>query len=369
LNRRLINFLEDKKIIHDEQNGFRPGRSCVDHIFALTSIIRNKINENRTVYVTFIDFQKAFDCINRELMLYKILSYGIDGNFYQSVKSLYTKNTASVNINNHLTDWFNTKSGVRQGDCLSPTLFNLFINDLILEIKVLHKGVNFANDNISILLYADDVAVIAENPFDMQSMLNRIYTWCNKWSLNINFNKSNIIHFRKPRSKRSEYCFRLGQNIIRYKDEYKYLGVLLNEHGKFDLTIEELSKASGRALGALISKFRLSNDMGFKAYQKLYTSCVVPVMDYSCEIWGFKENVKCNNVQNRAIQFYLGVNKYTPIAGLYSETGWLTCQERHWIARCRYWNRMINMRNERLLKRIFEYDIQKSLNNWSSEMK
>ena len=82
-------FLEKNNVLVEEQNGFRPNRSCTDHIFNLTSVIRNKMNTG-PVFTAFIDFRKAFDCINRELLLYRLLLHGIDGKMYNTIKAMYS---------------------------------------------------------------------------------------------------------------------------------------------------------------------------------------------------------------------------------------------------------------------------------------
>ena len=76
---------------------------------------------------------------------------------------MHTNTTSCLKLNNIFTDWFDVTSGVRQGDNLSPTLFGLFINDLANYIKQLNKGINVWGENISILLFADDMVLIAKN--------------------------------------------------------------------------------------------------------------------------------------------------------------------------------------------------------------
>ena len=117
------------EIICDEQNGFLSKRSCTDHLFSLCSIVRNTISQGRCIYAAFIDMEKAFDWTNRNLLFYRLLELNIDGKIFEVIKSIYTDNKASVNIGNVLkTEWFEVPCGVRQGDPLSPTLFNIYLN-------------------------------------------------------------------------------------------------------------------------------------------------------------------------------------------------------------------------------------------------
>ena len=139
-------------------------------------------------FVTFIDFSKAFDRVNRESLLYKLWhnQCKIDGKMYFIIKALYCNTKSCIEINSWVTDWFQTLQGVRQGDNLSPTLFALFINDLAVKIKDMNIGVTVGDTSIPLLLYADDVAVLSNNVEDMQAMLNVIHEWCVKWSMSVN---------------------------------------------------------------------------------------------------------------------------------------------------------------------------------------
>ena len=137
--------------------------------------------------MAFVDFQNAFDWINCDLLLYKLREqYQIAGHLYNAIKCIYFKTLSCIKLNNILTEWFDVTSGIRQGDTLSPTLFNLYINELATGIKDLHKGVAFGNTQVSILLYADDIVLIADDEQSLQDQLNYLYEWCNKWRLSLN---------------------------------------------------------------------------------------------------------------------------------------------------------------------------------------
>ena len=89
--------------------------------------------------------------------------------------------------------WFVTNQGVRQGDNLSPTLFNIYINDLALELKKMNLGVTIGNLHVCILLYADDIVLISESEQNLQIMLDFVNSWCNKWQMKINNEKLSIL--------------------------------------------------------------------------------------------------------------------------------------------------------------------------------
>ena len=197
LNNRLVIYLENNNILHDEQNGFRSKRSCQDHIFSLTSLVKNKINESGNIFACYVDFRKAFDLVSRDLLLFRLLEYGVNGNFYNTIKCIYTKSTCAVRVNDSVTNWFSADQGVKQGDNLSPSLFSIFLNSLITDLKALGIGVQMATNLVCVLAYADDLVLVAENEMDLQKLLDTLYNWCHKWRLCINTEKTKVMHFRK----------------------------------------------------------------------------------------------------------------------------------------------------------------------------
>ena len=307
LNERLLSYLEQNDLITDTQNGFRKLRSCIDHLFVLTSVIRNRKVNGMSTYVCFIDLSKAFDMINRDCLFMKLANAGIQGNMYWAIRSLYINHASSVLVNNHQTNWFTNVTGVKQGDNISTTLFALYLNDLALEILNSGKGIQLEEQlNLSILMYADDIALISENEQNLQDMLNIVYNWCSKWGMVLNRDKSKIIHFRRKNVERSEFEFSYGNDVLSYCDNYKYLGCTLNEYLDYTESANILAKASGRALGSIITKYKQFKGLDYRTYTKLYNTCVTTIMDYSSAIWGFKQYDKLDTIHNRAMRAFLG---------------------------------------------------------------
>jgi len=137
-----------------------------------------------------------------------------------AVRSLYQNVSACVRVNGYLTDWFKVNTGVRQGCSLSTILFNIFLNDIAVMLKSLHKGVTIGNENVCILLYADDIVLIEENENDLQTMLTTSNDWCKSNSMCISIGKSNIVHFRPDSLQRSEYIFKCGESVVQYANSY-----------------------------------------------------------------------------------------------------------------------------------------------------
>ena len=220
------------------------------------SVTENRKCQRKSTFVGFVDFRKAYDNINRALLWSKLDSIGISGKMLTMIKSIYMNVKCSVRINGHMTEWFDVHSGLKQGYILSPLLFNLFVNNLGTLLEQSGKGVTFDGVILSCLFYADDLLQITETEQD-QYLFDILSTWCNRNMMNINTDKTKVIHFRNPSIQRSNFVFECGNENIEYTQSYKYLGLVLNEYMDNAVTAKYIAKSATRALGLLISKFKV----------------------------------------------------------------------------------------------------------------
>lgn len=190
--------MEANDILSDAQNGFRQNRSTVDHLSSITSIIENRKKLKKATFVGFVDFKKAYDSIDRSFLWSKIGKLGIEGKFLDTLRSLYDQVKCCVKVNGYRTDWFDVNIGLKQGCLLSPILFNVYLNDLANLLEHSGNGVMVNGVNINCLFYADDLVLIGESEEDLQGLLNVLSQWCNTNGLNINTDKTKVVHFRLP---------------------------------------------------------------------------------------------------------------------------------------------------------------------------
>ena len=121
---------------------------------------------------------------------------GITGKMYNVVKTMCSRPATCVNVVGSPSHWFLVQAGVRQGDSLSPILFEITINGLPHEVKSLPVGIDTGFCQISLLLYADDIVLLAPTENNAQKMWDVIISWCNKWGMNVNISKSDDVHIR-----------------------------------------------------------------------------------------------------------------------------------------------------------------------------
>ena len=354
LNSRLSNLLEMNHGLCEEQNGFRIGRSTGDHLSSLSLTVETRLKRKLDSFAIFIDFSKAYDRINRDLLWHKLNVLGVDGKMLKSLKSLYEHVQCTVRINGCHSEWFEVQTGLKQGCILSPLLFNSFVNDLIHAIRALNCGVPFRDDDsLSILLYADDIVLLSEDVQQMQVMLNCLDTWCKNWGLDINYDKSKAIHFRTASKPKTEYRFVCGDSNLELVSQYKYLGVIFTEHLNFLSMSKMAAQSASRALGLLISKDKAFGGIPYECFTKCYNATVQATIDYSAPLWG-TQSVSCiSAVQNRACRYFLGVGRYAPNAAVNGDMGWSAPEHKQWICVTRKWCRLTNMADSRLAKRVF----------------
>ena len=150
-------------------------------------------------------------------------------------------------MNGAYTDWFDVTKGLRQGCLLSPMLhvFNLYINDLVTYIKTECNGIEIGGENVCLLMYADDLVLLAKSEKDLQLMLDKLNDWCEQWKVTVNTDKSEVVHFRPNQTLCSNYKFCIGNHTLKVVPKYRYLGLVLEEHLDFSVTADHVAKSAG----------------------------------------------------------------------------------------------------------------------------
>ena len=135
IHSRISEKMEEENKIQEEQAGFRAGRSCTDQIFTLRNIIEQCHEWRFPLFINFVDFSKAFDSIHRDT-LWKILStYGIPPKLISMIKIFYNNFKCAVKQQGTDLDWFEVKTGVRQGCVISPFLFIIAVDYLMKKVQ------------------------------------------------------------------------------------------------------------------------------------------------------------------------------------------------------------------------------------------
>jgi sorting nexin-29 len=173
---RLDRWAEHGGLRAKGQAGFRHGRGTPDNAFILNHIVEKYRVNRKPVYAVFIDFRKAYDCVDRDLLWKSLSSLGLHGHFLESLRQMYADVRIRVRANGQLGEDFSSDTGVKQGDALSPLLFGLFIDRIEGFINGLDTevGVWLKDMLLRVLLYADDVVLLAESLQGLQQLLHTV---------------------------------------------------------------------------------------------------------------------------------------------------------------------------------------------------
>ncbi len=171
-------------------------------------------------------------------------------------------------------------------------LFTSFINDLAEEINNVGVGAYIGEQQVSLLMYADDIVLISTNEDGAQKQLDVMSNWCKKWAMRVNAKKSQIIHVRNPQKPVSSVPLFCCGEELKYVKDYKYLGYIFNEHLAHSTTVKTLTLSANRAFGKIVTIFKKLGNLGFKTYMTLYNTYVLPILNYASGVWGFQEQAE-----------------------------------------------------------------------------
>ena len=171
-----------------------------------------------------------------------------------------------------------------------------------------------------IIMYADDTILLADSALNLQKGLNELKSYCNKWKLQINSDKTKIMIFANRKVKKENYNFKIGEDNLEIVDSFKYLGINFSYNGKFTVAINKLCTMTERAMYSLYKKSRSLNlpiDIQFNLFDKV----VLLIMLYSCEVWGFSNLSPLESLHRKFCKMALKLRSSTPNIMIYGKTG------------------------------------------------
>ena len=179
----------------DVQAGFRKGRGTRDQIANIHWITEKAREFQKNIYFCFIDYAKAFDCVNHN-KLWKILKeMGIPDHLTCLLRNLYAGQEATIRTGHGTMDWFQIRKGIHQGYILSPCLFNLYAEYIMRNagLEEAQAGIKIAGRNINNLRYADDTTLMTESEEELKSFLMKLKQERKKADLKLNIQKTKIM--------------------------------------------------------------------------------------------------------------------------------------------------------------------------------
>ena len=305
--RILLNRIKEnvENILGESQFGFREGRGTVDAIFVIRQIME-KANEHKVpIHFHFIDYKAAFDTIWREALWKMLGAIGINPKIVNIFKNLYLDTKCAVVIDGEITNWFSVIVGVRQGCLLSPTLFNIFLEFVMKELKSIQNQMMLKDTASFEIRYADDTTLISCIFAKLQLSTQELEIACKRWGMKINADKCKII---TPENGN----ITIDRKNVNHVSEFVFLGSVVP--GTSSDVCRRLSLAAA-AFGRLKEPIWSKRNIPTKLKIRLYNALIIPIATYASETWTLKtvDNNKLNTFEMRCLRTLLGVTRWNRI--------------------------------------------------------
>jgi len=295
-------------VLSDEQAAFRAGRSTVDHILSVSELARARRKRRKKTHCAFLDIKKAYDMLDRDALWKTLLNAGLRGKMWRILRNLYDIVESAVLVGHQRTEWFQVEAGVRQGCILSPILFAIFLDGLVTAVKRVRVSSTMESMKLNILLFADDVVLLANSSQDLQKLLDAVYEYSQKWRFRWNCAKSKVMCFGSRDAQKQRFF--LGDQELEVVKSFKYLGVLLQANLSWTGAKKAFeNKAKTRI--PLITKTVIEG-LSVKTGEKLWESMLRPVLEYAAEAWGDGVWKQAEQIQDKVGRTLLGLSKNTP---------------------------------------------------------
>ena len=216
-------------------------------MFILRNIIEQSIELQAPLYINFVDFTKAFDSLDRS-RLWKILRhYGIPSELVDLIRAMYAGSCCSVIDNGKMSDWFDVKTGVRQGCVMSGFLFIMAVDWVMTNtVRNRRRGLRWRfTSMLEDLDYADDIALLASNCTHMQEKSSRLQAIGSFIGLEVNTQKTKIMRLNS----RTQHPISINGTSLEDVDKFVYLG---SEVGGYSGVESDISRRLCLARGAFV---------------------------------------------------------------------------------------------------------------------
>ena len=220
----ILSLCEECLISDQLQFGFKRDSSCADAIFMLRTSVEYFNSKGSTVFLASLDIKKAFDSVNHDKLFDCLKNAGLPQVFIGLLHNWYSKIVVNVRWGSSYSIAFPVLNGTRQGSVISPTLFNVFINMFIVQLRSQGIGCVLRGMFVGCILYADDMILLCPSVKGLQAMLNVSVDVANSLALTFNASKSMCMAIGKL-AKMSIEPMSLGPDSINWVDSIKYLGV------------------------------------------------------------------------------------------------------------------------------------------------
>ena len=350
INNRLVKYLE----FTEGQAGGRKERSTIDQLFILKTLMRQRKEEGKRLYIVFLDIEKVYDKTWQESVLHIIWNKGIKGKIWRIIRLLNKDLNARCRVRQEKSRNIEIEGSLRQGGVLSVTLFAKMMDTLCEDLQQEGLGVKFEDFIIPSLLLVDDVAVLAENKKEMSKMLMIIEEFRKRNRLSLSKKKTKImIVNKKEEDNITEW--KIGEMKKDITNQYTYLGEIIDSKCRMMPHLEEkknkmlwMAKRIGIMKEEVFWKTRPETSLD------LYEKMIIPAALYGCETWKLSSQAEkvLEDLQVQTLKNIMKLPKSTPTIAVLGETGCIRMKHRIHKRQLNYIYKLENMHWDRWVKEI-----------------
>ena len=263
---------------------------------------------------------------------------------YENVKS-------KVKYDNNISSSFEYSLGVRQGKCLSPFLFAMYLNDLEDEFYLKGSdGIDIGMLKIFLLLYADDIIIFARSAEELQNNPDHLHEYSTRYRLIVNTSKTKVMVFRRGGILPRNMKFYYNNFELAIVNTFSYLGIVFSTGGSFSECQKTLSGQATKAIFQLNSYLYHLTNITPKHKLELFDKLVAPILNYGSQVWGFCEAKQIERTHLMFCKQLLGVKNSTQNDFIYGELGRTSFYVHRIYAITKYWFKIYSQTTENISK-------------------
>ena len=328
----------------DLQFGFKPKHSTTHALYALNRTVEYFTSRGSNVFVTFLDCSKAFDKISHKGLFLKLMERRVPLCFINIF--IYWLSNLSSRCRWHatLSEPYSIRSGVKQGGILSPALFTLYMNDLMVRLREKGVGCHIKTLFLASIMFADDLVLCSPSRQSMQDLLLISESFCKEHCLSFNTRKTKLLMFGKKSESLTPAPLVLNNEPIECVREWKYLGCLVVSGKEFAYSCRLDLSSFRRSVNSIVTAERKPSE---QVSMRLLYSFSIPILTYTSEVKSFScsDMYDCHVAVNDAIRRIFSYNRWESIRCLRSQFGYRDIFTLFAIRRRSFFNKLPHMGN------------------------
>ena len=322
---QVTKHFENNNIFSEVQHGFRKNHSTIHSVAQLANYVNVKMDAGTPTLATFIDFRKAFDCVQHSTLLDKLKNSGLSKGITDWIASYLSEWRHRVLANNTVCDYQTVLQGVPQGSVLRPQLYIIYANDIVKKLNGCYV-VQYADDTVLYTANANFTRSVSK----MQHDLTKLSDWCKMNGIMANTSKTKMMLFGSKTAidKIPEFEISIDNVPLQLVNSYKYLGITMDGQLRYD---SHFHKLVNNVSGKLTQFRRMRSFLNDKAAMLVYKNMLLPILEYGDILFTgvtMQQKKRLQILQNKGLRCALNEDRSTSTLDLHNQARLLKLNHR-----------------------------------------